>query len=48
MDSAVAVGQPLLQASLIRLPGHTIDPGGYLSLPRVETLPKPFDAEMVE
>jgi hypothetical protein len=42
------VGEPLLQASLILLPGQVIHPWGRVPLQRIEAVPKEIDREVVE
>jgi hypothetical protein len=48
VHSAVEVGEPLLQAGRIRLPGHTINSGDGMTLQPMETIPQPIDREVVE
>jgi hypothetical protein len=48
VDSAVEIGEPIVQAGLIRLPGHAILPGGGVPLQHIEAVPEQVDREMVE
>jgi hypothetical protein len=48
VNSAVEVSKPIVQAGLIRLPGHAILPGGGMPLQHLEAVPEQIDREMVE
>src|SRR6516225_8610228 len=48
MDSVVEVDNPVLQSSLILLPGHSIHSWGSLSLQSVKAVAEQTDSEMVE
>ena len=48
VHSAVEVGKPMVQAGLIRLPGHAILPGSGVPRQRREAVPEHIDREMVE
>jgi hypothetical protein len=48
VHSAVEVGEPLLHAGRIHLPGDAINSGSRLSLQPIEAVPQQIDREMVE
>ena len=48
VNPILEIDQPIVQASLIRLPGHAIHPGSRMPLQCIEAIPKEIDREMVE
>jgi hypothetical protein len=48
VNPPVEIGEPIIQAGLIRLPSHAIYPRSDMSLQLVEAVPKQIDREMVE
>jgi hypothetical protein len=42
------IDQPIIQAGLIRLPGHAIYPGSCMPLQGIKAIPKELGREMVE
>jgi hypothetical protein len=48
VNPPVEIGEPIVQAGLIRLPGHAIYPRSDMPLQLIEAVPKQINREMVE